>query len=75
MGVLDLSTGGLREFASGSGARYAAGYLIYAGAAGELFRQRFDLAQLAPSGPADEIANDLARNEFVGSAICCLAWR
>ena len=59
VGVLDLSTGDLSEFASGSGARYAAGYVIYAGAAGELFRQRFDLAQLAPSGTADEIANDL----------------
>jgi serine/threonine-protein kinase len=59
VGVLDLSTGELREFASGAGPRYAAGYVIYAGAAGGLFRQRFDLPHLAPSGIADEIANDL----------------
>ena len=59
VGVLDLSTGKLHEFASGSGAQYAAGYVIYSGAAGELFRQRFDLAQRAPSGIADEIANDV----------------
>ena len=59
VGVLDLTTGELHEFASGSGAQYAAGYVIYSGAAGELVRQRFNLAQRAPSGMADEIANDV----------------
>jgi serine/threonine-protein kinase len=58
--VLDLATGRLRRFGPGTGTRYVAGYLVYAGASGELFRQPFDLERLAPSGPAEEIASGLA---------------
>jgi serine/threonine-protein kinase len=57
--VLDLATGQVRRFASGTGARYVAGHIVWAGPAGALYRQPFDLDRLAPSGPAEEIANGL----------------
>ncbi|HEX7981602.1 MAG TPA: protein kinase [Gemmatimonadaceae bacterium] len=57
--VLDLATGTVRRFDSGVGARYVAGHIVYAGAGGALYRQRFDLDRMAPSGPAEEVANGL----------------
>ncbi|MFN2383177.1 MAG: protein kinase, partial [Gemmatimonadota bacterium] len=57
--VLDLLTGRLRRLGPGTGARYIAGHIVYAGASGELYRQPFDLERLAPSGPAEEIASGL----------------
>ncbi|MEO8908855.1 MAG: protein kinase, partial [Gemmatimonadaceae bacterium] len=59
IGVLDLATGQVNRFGAGTGARYVRGNLIYAGAGGGLYRQRFDLDRLAPSGPATEIASGL----------------
>ena len=55
IGVLDLATGKVRQFGSGTGARYVAGYIVYAGAGGALYRQPFDLNKLAPTGSAEEI--------------------
>jgi serine/threonine-protein kinase len=57
--VLDLATGRVNRFASGTGAHYVPGHIVWAGPAGALYRQPFDLNRLAPSGPAEEIANGL----------------
>ncbi|MEP7384264.1 MAG: protein kinase, partial [Gemmatimonadota bacterium] len=50
VGVLDLTNGHLREFATGAGARYAAGQLLFVRRGGELYRQPFDLSALQPTG-------------------------
>ena len=59
VGVLDLATGRLRQFATGYGPRLFAGDLMYAGGAGELYRQPFDLARQQPIGTAEQIASGL----------------
>ena len=59
LAVLELETGRLRRFGPGTGARYVAGHVVYAGASGELYRQPFDIERLEPSGPAEEIASGL----------------
>ncbi len=55
IGVFELATGRLREFGSGAGVRYAAGHLIFARRGGEIYRQRFDLEALQPTGEAVRI--------------------
>ena len=57
VGALDLTSGGFREFAPGTAARYAAGHVVYAGTAGQLYRQPFDVDRLAPRGAAEEISS------------------
>jgi Tol biopolymer transport system component len=59
IGVLDLASGRVRQFASGIAPRYAAGHLVYGGGSGALYRQRFDLARLEPTGPPEQIAGGL----------------
>ena len=59
--VLDLATGRLRRLGPGSAPRYVAGHVVYATAAGELYRQPFDLERLEATGPAVPVATGLAR--------------
>jgi len=59
IGILDLTTGRLRQFGRGNNPRYLAGHLFYTNAGGDLFRQTFDLDALAPRGNPEEIASDL----------------
>ncbi len=59
VGVLDLSTGRIREFAAGAGARYAAGQVVFARRGGELYRQAFDLAALQPTGDVVRVTGGL----------------
>ena len=59
IGVLDLASGRVRQFAAGLAPRYVAGHLVYSGRTGELYRQPFDLERLEPSGAAEQIADDL----------------
>ena len=59
VGVLDLATGRVRQFGPGLAPRYVAGYLVYGGRRGELYRQPFDLDRLEPSGPAERIVDGL----------------
>ena len=55
IGVVDLASGRLHRLGPGTGASYAAGYLVYADAAGQLFRQPFDSNRLVPVGEAEAI--------------------
>jgi len=57
--VLNLATGAVQRFGPGTGARYVAGNIVYAGAGGALYAQPFDLQRLAPTGVAVEIASGL----------------
>ncbi|MFL5561254.1 MAG: protein kinase domain-containing protein [Gemmatimonadaceae bacterium] len=57
--VLDLATGEVHRFNAGTGAHYVDGQLVWAGAAGALYRQPFDLDRLAPRGTPEEIASGL----------------
>ena len=59
IGVLELASGQVTRFGPGTGPHYVSGHLIYAGASGALYRQRFDLAQLKTNGPPEEIASGL----------------
>ena len=59
IGVLDLATGRLRRLGTGNGPRYLAGHLYYSSAAGELYRQAFDLDALTLRGNPEEIARGL----------------
>jgi serine/threonine-protein kinase len=59
VGVLDLASGRVRQFGAGAGARYVAGTIVFVGRGGELYRQRFDLQRLEPTGPAEQIASGL----------------
>src|SRR5262249_16095508 len=60
MGVLDLASGTRRQFGAGvsavSGARYAAGNIVYSGGSGELDRQHFDPGRLEPTGTREQIS-------------------
>jgi serine/threonine-protein kinase len=58
--VLDLATGRLRRFGSGFGPRYVGGHVVYATAAGALYRQPFDLERLEATGTAEQVATGLA---------------
>ena len=57
--VLDLATGRLTRYAPGFAPKYVVGQIVYATSSGELFRQPFNLSQLMPSGPAEQIASGL----------------
>jgi serine/threonine-protein kinase len=57
--VLNLATGAVQRFGPGTGARYVAGNIVYAGAGGALYAQPFDLERLAPTGGPVEIASGL----------------
>ena len=59
IGILDLRTGRLRQFSTGNGPRYLAGHIYYSSAAGELYRQAFDIDALTPRGNPEEIAHGL----------------
>ena len=63
MSVLDLASGHLRrpDLGRGRWPRYAAGYLVYTDAEGRLYRRPFDVERSAATGPAEEIASDVAR--------------
>jgi hypothetical protein len=58
VGVLDLATGSVRQFAEGIGPRLAGGNLMYV-AGGVLYRQPFDLARREPTGTAEQVASGL----------------
>ncbi len=55
IGVVELPSGVIREIGDGSGARYAAGHIVFARRGGDLFRQQFDLATLQPVGAVTQI--------------------
>lgn len=59
IGVVDLATGRLRRFGPGAGARQVGGHVVFAGLGGVLYRQRFDLQRLEPTGSAEQIASGL----------------
>ncbi|MEO7966982.1 MAG: DPP IV N-terminal domain-containing protein, partial [Gemmatimonadaceae bacterium] len=59
IGVADLATGKLREFANGSGARYAEGNIVFVRGDGSLFRQAFDLTTMQPTGSEVRIEQGL----------------
>ena len=59
IGVLELSTGRLRQFGPGNGPRYLDGHLFYTSAGGELYRQSFDVGALTPRGSPEEIVSGL----------------
>ena len=58
MGVIDLATGSVRQFAEGVGPRLVAGSLMYV-AGGVLYRQPFDLEKREPTGTPEQLANGL----------------
>jgi serine/threonine-protein kinase len=59
IGVLELASGRLHQLGPGTGARYAAGHLLYASAGGALYKQAFDLGALTPRANPVEIASGL----------------
>jgi hypothetical protein len=60
LGVLELATGRVQPLGPGVAPRYAAGHVVYADAAGDLYRMPFDPGRRAPRGPAERIASGLA---------------
>jgi len=63
IGVLDLETGRVRDVASGMGARYVDGALVYlnfGGLHGELFRQPFDVVSRTFTADAERLATGIA---------------
>jgi serine/threonine-protein kinase len=60
IGVVDLSSGRVREVGAGFSPRYVAGHVVYATLRGELYRRPFDLDRLEPSGSAEQIASGVA---------------
>jgi Tol biopolymer transport system component len=59
LAVLDLATGEVHRFNAGTAAHYVNGEIVWAGAAGALYRQPFDLDRLVPTGSPEEIASGL----------------
>ena len=59
LGVVDLATGGVRQFGPGIAPQFAAGHLVYGSIGGELYRQPFDLERLEPTGEAEQISNNV----------------
>ena len=57
IGVLELSSGRVREFGPGLGARYVDGQLVFQGVRGELYRQPFDLRRLEPTGSVVKVVS------------------
>ena len=59
MGLLDFASGRFRHLGPGVGARYVRGFVVYASNAGGLYRRRFDLDRLEPTGPEEQLAQDV----------------
>jgi serine/threonine-protein kinase len=79
VGILDLASGRVRQFAPGLVPYFAAGYVVYMTPTGDLYRQRFDVARLEPTGPAEPIAGGLTRTmngpAFAASSSGALVYR
>jgi serine/threonine-protein kinase len=79
MGVLDLTTGALREIGGGVAPRLVGGQLVYATADGAIVRQPFDAGRRETTGSAEPLATGVAvlagRAAFDVSASGTLVYR
>ena len=66
LGTLDLASGRVRQLGAGYAPRHTAGYLSYGTAAGELYRQPFDVDRLQLTGEAERLAGGV---QFAHSAV------